>query len=1018
MNKLLLVLVSLAMVLSASSISFAEILDSNTEQNCINNVCTLSVYSGQKFIYEDSQWKRIEDADSLMEIWKPVFVKTDKDYTIDVTDVSYNSITYCLQVDNKYVGMDVPLKYCTDESCSDNKYSFGAGEEKCQKIFISGSVLDYNFTFGFNSTTIIINDTVASNSGDTYIDEGTPASNFGTSAYLHLSNGSVGNAQEILFKFDVSSIPNNATINSSTLYGYISSNGLDSGDVVDGQAHMIYNNYSWEETTPTWNTRPLAYYNTTYESNWSFTDASGIWVNWNITQMTQYAVNHSYANLSIWIRGHYLAGTVVSSDFVTISSEEATNIPYINVTYSMVGGEPPTTTTTSTTTTTLPYIPVWNDTGVYDTYSYCGEYTILNISTHSLFGDFGADYIPEAACLNTSISKTFDTSASSRYDFQYYLEDNWLQSIHNTNRTLANQLDVYEYDTDVNAFEFIPCSNLEYTNPYFQTYNLNGEGLFSTFCFHVPLDTIYISADEEETYNRMDIEGTSTSPAECNFMGSNDLIMGAYSNVTVSIPSSNSFRFYYRLTGSSGNLIVYINDVYHATYNTQTCGWSDTLDSGDSGWIAGGMNEIRFFNNATTPFTRLGSFEAEIEDRSIYGIMKFLSIDETNGNVNVGIGIQADTHAVISDPDYYTSETLIANETICTLDMEWYSTEPLSSYVRYRLQDIDNVYGNWMTESEPNYVNDHHIAIVVEGRGQFFLKGYSEIGHEYVNDNDGNYYLFSCDSWYPEELPFNALCIKPVESGTRWALSTGGQICLDGGCFDANANNRFTVENEFGDLEYYWCAYGYDLGEVNITVNKGGYYPLTDSIDFNSIPYIYTAVLTPIGDCTEMPFFFFNENECLDETVSKATADPWNYNASDITSFYCKYDVSQWQPYLCLGNQTLPSGAEVNGTYYPDGVTPAGSPSDEIDDAIQQIADVLGVSKEAFMLFLAIAASIIVGIAAAAKSKSEVIGALSFIGMLFVFTAFRWVDPIVTLIIAVMAAGIVAYFTRKMTTGG
>ena len=57
-----------------------------------NGKCTLTLYSGVRYAYEDEIWKEVEKARSLKDAWDVVYLEDDGDHKIDVLDYNYTSI--------------------------------------------------------------------------------------------------------------------------------------------------------------------------------------------------------------------------------------------------------------------------------------------------------------------------------------------------------------------------------------------------------------------------------------------------------------------------------------------------------------------------------------------------------------------------------------------------------------------------------------------------------------------------------------------------------------------------------------------------------------------------------------------------------------------------------------------------------------------------------------------------------------------------------------------------------------
>ena len=64
----------------------------STETHCINGTCSLVLYSGTRFVEEDNEWKRIEKAKSLKNVWKKVYLEKDPDFDIEIVKLNYTDI--------------------------------------------------------------------------------------------------------------------------------------------------------------------------------------------------------------------------------------------------------------------------------------------------------------------------------------------------------------------------------------------------------------------------------------------------------------------------------------------------------------------------------------------------------------------------------------------------------------------------------------------------------------------------------------------------------------------------------------------------------------------------------------------------------------------------------------------------------------------------------------------------------------------------------------------------------------
>lgn len=87
---------------------------------------------------------------------------------------------------------------------------------------------------------------------DTYIDEANPAVNYGGNTQLILGLGAANVNQDILMKWDLSSIPQGSTIELATLSLWCEARNINIGDV--NITRLLPANTAWTEAGCTWNT--------------------------------------------------------------------------------------------------------------------------------------------------------------------------------------------------------------------------------------------------------------------------------------------------------------------------------------------------------------------------------------------------------------------------------------------------------------------------------------------------------------------------------------------------------------------------------------------------------------------------------------------------------------------------------------------------------------------------------------------------------------------------------------------
>jgi hypothetical protein len=97
-----------------------------------------------------------------------------------------------------------------------------------------------------------------------------------------------------LIEFDLSSIPAGSAIHSATLSLFHSANGQ-----FDATYDLFRVTSPWLESTVTFNTAPS--YHPVAAASLTFSGASGVYRDWNVTALTQGWVSGTYANFGMWI---------------------------------------------------------------------------------------------------------------------------------------------------------------------------------------------------------------------------------------------------------------------------------------------------------------------------------------------------------------------------------------------------------------------------------------------------------------------------------------------------------------------------------------------------------------------------------------------------------------------------------------------------------------------------------------------------------------------------------------------
>jgi len=143
--------------------------------------------------------------------------------------------------------------------------------------------------------------TISPPTDDSYIRENYPNNNYGSDSALYLRDRD-GYTYRIYIRFDLSSIPSGATINTAKLRLYY----YDYSDLYDDPAgkqvdvHRVTGG-SWSEDTITWNNAPA--YDSTATSSTNMPSSFG-WVEWDVTDDVQDMVNGTVDNYGWCISIH------------------------------------------------------------------------------------------------------------------------------------------------------------------------------------------------------------------------------------------------------------------------------------------------------------------------------------------------------------------------------------------------------------------------------------------------------------------------------------------------------------------------------------------------------------------------------------------------------------------------------------------------------------------------------------------------------------------------------------------
>ena len=322
-----------------------------TEKHCdaAKGTCTVSIYANTKYVYEDNTWKPIEQARSLLSVWTPEYLEIDPKYNLTLIDVNYTSVSLCLNINPSEVGKQIPFKRCSISTgvCTSFLVLFNQPIDKCYNLTLNP--LDYNYTFGFNSTTIRINN------GGAVLED------------LWLTDTIGGDdAEASMLKFNITAIPAGQTIMNATFCGYVNATlATDSTLATDVKVDTTLS--EWVEATAAATLTGFTYNNITTQVFTSIT--KNTWTCTDVTLQLKQAYLNSKQNATFRFQPTARTFTNIdvrtdnsglrigdTDDYISLNDRENTlasgNYPYINVTYRS-DFTAPTFTSNGTNMTTL-----------------------------------------------------------------------------------------------------------------------------------------------------------------------------------------------------------------------------------------------------------------------------------------------------------------------------------------------------------------------------------------------------------------------------------------------------------------------------------------------------------------------------------------------------------------------------------------------------------------------------------------------------------------------------------------
>lgn len=398
-----------------------------------------TMYSGVRHVWEDSEWKNVEDSEESLSEYFNVIYEDDWEFSLRVLDFGYRWIEFAAGLANEeHIGTPIPFRI--DENVEET-WIFWNTTSTVTRRFEVDNVLAHNYSFGFNTTTVQLQDADTENLEDTWTDFG--GQNHGTLTYVQLGKVS-GTPYKPHLKFNGSGFVNNSNVTSIKFcmfkYNYAGTNRADDLDIfrIEG---------NWTETGLTATNEPDN--NGTYIARKNqFTNSNNntfnCWTgNANFTTYAQEVMDgsHDY-NLSIKVfrdsGGDSTYEYFYSKEFATASQR-----PYLNLTYNLTDYNSPTwsgegTDSTDAAQNTLFFVK-WED----DVNLSHFVFSIANGSYNALTNDTAVAFPSQGTMDWSNVSKIVNSTINTMVNWTVYANDT-------SNRW--NQTDVFFYNTTTSDF--------------------------------------------------------------------------------------------------------------------------------------------------------------------------------------------------------------------------------------------------------------------------------------------------------------------------------------------------------------------------------------------------------------------------------------------------------------------------------------------------------------------------------------------------------------------------------------
>jgi len=318
----------------------------SSETHCSNNKCWTALYSGTRYVYEDAQWKRIEDARSLKDKGFYVkYLKKDSRYDFEIIDFNYTTIKFKPVIkDSNELNKHIPIKI---DNIKRTTVLYNSLSDRQGFIFKSDNIFANNFTIGSASTSIILQDADTETLDDTYVSYANQNSSYGDFSYIQLSAGipTYDAKDRNYVKFNISQIPSGQKIDEAILWIYYYENDIYAANM-NVSIHHVYN-HTWDEGITNWNIQPCGS-NFDLSANCNLTPEDGqilennppLWIKFNVSKMVAKEYSDNDLNVSFALKPFDESTDQIVGAKVYSKEEGSAYSLYLNVTYSLAPAPP------------------------------------------------------------------------------------------------------------------------------------------------------------------------------------------------------------------------------------------------------------------------------------------------------------------------------------------------------------------------------------------------------------------------------------------------------------------------------------------------------------------------------------------------------------------------------------------------------------------------------------------------------------------------------------------------------